>query len=156
MTQRFNVLLFDGFSNHCLANMVEPLRAANTLSRQPLYAWRVQSLDGQPVQSSSGLRVTPDAALGQEAGDVLVVMPSYGFLRLDTPQVMRVVKSAARHHRKLAGLDCTPSTILSGSDNQVGRFLPLFMTWVLVLFFSLASGFGSRVGFLFRRELVFS
>ena len=52
--------------------------------------------------------------------------------------------------------ECTPSTILSGSDNQVGRFLPLFMTWVLVLFFSLASGFGSRVGFLFRRELVFS
>ena len=42
------------------------------------------------------------------------------------------------------------------SDNHLVRFLPLFMTWVLVLFFSLASGFGSRVGFLFRRELVFS
>jgi AraC family carnitine catabolism transcriptional activator len=33
-------LLFPGFSNLCLANAVEPLRAANTLARRPLYRWR--------------------------------------------------------------------------------------------------------------------
>ena len=69
---------------------------------------------------------------------------------------MEIWLSANRARISAKSPICTPSTILSGSDNQVGRFLPLFMTWVLVLFFSLASGFGSRVGFLFRRELVFS
>lgn len=105
MTRQYNVLLFDGFSNHCLANMVEPLRAANTLSRQTLYAWRFCSIDGQPVHSSSGLAVTPDGALGDLNGDVLVVMPSYGYLALDTRPTIRTLLSAASKHAQLAGLD---------------------------------------------------
>ncbi|SLN36583.1 GlxA family transcriptional regulator [Ruegeria meonggei] len=105
MTRQYNVLLFDGFSNHCLANMVEPLRAANTLSRQTLYAWRFCSIDGQPVHSSSGLAVTPDGALGDLNGDVLVVMPSYGYLDLDTWPTIRTLLSAASKYAQLAGLD---------------------------------------------------
>lgn len=105
LTQRYNILLFDGFSNHCLASFVEPLRAANTLSGQSLYTWHFYSQTGAPVQSSSGLRVTPDGASGIETGDVLVVMPSYGFLELDAPETLRALRSAATRHAKLAGLD---------------------------------------------------
>lgn len=105
LTRQFNFLLFDGFSNHCLANTVEPLRAANTLSRQALYAWQFYSPDGQAVQSSSGLQVTPHGALGQESGDVLVVMPSYGFLGLDTAPISRALRAADKRHAVLAGLD---------------------------------------------------
>lgn len=105
MEQVFNFLLFDGFSNHCLANMVEPLRAANTLSRRALYSWQFFSPDGQPVQSSSGLLVTPHGALGDETGDVLVVMPSYGFLTLSTEATAQTLRAAAKRHGKLAGLD---------------------------------------------------
>lgn len=85
--------------------MVEPLRAANTLSRQALYAWRFCSLDGNSVQSSSGLEITPHGALGDQAGDVLVVMPSYGYLKLDTRTTIRALLSASRKHAQLAGLD---------------------------------------------------
>ncbi|MEM1315221.1 MAG: hypothetical protein AAGI51_11740, partial [Pseudomonadota bacterium] len=53
--ERFDLLLFDGFSNLCLANAVEPLRAANMLSRRPLYAWRLLSIAGASATSSSGL-----------------------------------------------------------------------------------------------------
>ncbi|WP_170574182.1 GlxA family transcriptional regulator [Ruegeria atlantica] len=105
MTCRYNILLFNGFSNHCLANMVEPLRAANTLSRQSLYEWRFYSLDGKAVQSSSGLIVTPHGALQDQCGEILVVMPSYGYLALDTRETIRALLSAARHHAQLAGLD---------------------------------------------------
>ncbi len=106
--QRYNLLLFDGFSNHCLANLVEPLRAANTLAGQQLYAWRFYSLDGAPVQSSSGLRVSPHGALGGETGDVLVVMPSYGYLDLAVPDTLRALRRAATRHTRLAGLDTGP------------------------------------------------
>ncbi|WP_050603920.1 GlxA family transcriptional regulator [Ruegeria sp. 6PALISEP08] len=105
LPQYFNILLFDGFSNHCLANMVEPLRAANNMSRQALYAWRFCSLDGAPVHSSSGLSVTPDGAIKDQNGDVLVVMPSYGFLKLDTRATARAILAASKRHRQVAGLD---------------------------------------------------
>ena len=105
MAQKYNILLFDGFSNYCLASLVEPLRAANTLAGQPLYAWSFYSLDGESVQSSSKLCVTPDGALGIESGDVLVVMPSYGFLNLATSETLRALRRAATRHKKLAGLD---------------------------------------------------
>ncbi|KUJ81432.1 GlxA family transcriptional regulator [Ruegeria profundi] len=105
MNCRYNILLFDGFSNHCLANLVEPLRAANTLSRQRLYSWHYCSLDGGPVQSSSGLEVSPHGTLRDQSGDVLVVMPSYGYLALDTRETVRALLAAARRHTQLAGLD---------------------------------------------------
>ncbi len=85
--------------------MVEPLRAANTLSRQTLYAWRFYSLDGEAVQSSSGLVVTPHDALNDQSGDVLIVMPSYGYLKLDNRATIRALLTAARNHGRLAGLD---------------------------------------------------
>ncbi|WP_298849947.1 GlxA family transcriptional regulator [uncultured Ruegeria sp.] len=105
LLQQYNILLFNGFSNHCLANMVEPLRAANNLSRQSLYTWRFCSIDGEPVHSSSGLVVIPYGAISDHQGDVLVVMPSYGYLKLDTRSTTRAVLAASRRHRQVAGLD---------------------------------------------------
>ncbi|QUJ75993.1 GlxA family transcriptional regulator [Sulfitobacter albidus] len=105
MCQRLTVLLFDGFSNHCLANMVEPLRAANTLSGRCLYDWRFCSLAGGPVRSSAGLQVAPEGALHDQRADMLIVMPSYGFLELDTRATAHALNRAARRHRMLAGLD---------------------------------------------------
>lgn len=101
----FDFLLFDNFSNHCLANTVEPLRAANTLAGKQLYEWRFLTLDGAPATSSSGMRVTPLDALRHSQGDLLAVMPSYGFRAIDGPEVITQLRRAARRYQKLAGLD---------------------------------------------------
>jgi transcriptional regulator GlxA family with amidase domain len=101
----FDFLLFDNFSNHCLANTVEPLRAANMLSGKQLYAWRFLTLDGTPATSSSGMQVTPQDALANTQGDLLAIMPSYGFRAIDGPEITTQLRRAARHYRKLAGLD---------------------------------------------------
>ena len=74
------ILLFDRFSNHCLANAVEPFRAANMLSRKELYRWQFVTWDGRDVVSSSGLPVTPGARLADHpGGDYLFLLPSYGY-----------------------------------------------------------------------------
>lgn len=104
-TQVYDVLLFDNFSNHCLANTVEPMRAANMLSRQPLYAWRFLTPDGAPVHSSSGLQVAPHDRLAAGRGAMLLVMPSYGFRDLDGWATQRALRAAARRYPVLAGLD---------------------------------------------------
>lgn len=105
-SREISVVLFDQFSNHCLANAIEPLRAANTLSRKSLYRWRFFSIDGAPVVSSSGLPVTPAAALAASGpGDCLFVMPSYDFLHHTNPRNLRALRAAAGRHASVAGMD---------------------------------------------------
>ena len=103
--RKVGVLLFQHFSNHCLANAVEPLRAANGILGRAAYRWEYLTLDGRPVTSSSGLPVSPGGALAGAAGDVLFVMPSYGFRTLGTPACLRGLRAASRRFSRLVGMD---------------------------------------------------
>ena len=102
---QISILLFDRFSNHCLANVLEPLRAANDLSSQQVFEWNIVVLGGQRVRSSSGLRLEADAQLADMRGDILIVMPSYGFLTHANVTSSRALRAAARRFDILAGLD---------------------------------------------------
>lgn len=112
--QSFDILLFDNFSNHCLANTIEPLRAANTLSRKSRTHWHFLTLDGTPVVSSSGLQVAPHGALKDGTGTTLFVMPSYGFRDLEGWDITRQLRAAAKKYTSLAGLD-TGSWLLANA-----------------------------------------
>ncbi|MDE2334486.1 MAG: AraC family transcriptional regulator [Rhodospirillales bacterium] len=61
-------LLIPNFSLLSYACAIEPLRAANTLSRAPLYRWHHISPDGDPVAASNGVTVMPDLRLEDAAG----------------------------------------------------------------------------------------
>ncbi len=100
------VLLFERFSMHCLANTIEPLRAANGLLGRSAYRWEVLTLDGQPVTSSSGFTITPERRLSRApGGDMLVLLPSYGARAYATPDCNRALRAAARRFSTLVGLD---------------------------------------------------
>ena len=115
------VLLFPAFSNHCLANAVEPLRGANMLSRRALYDWQFLSLDGADVASSSGLTVQPQARLSDHpGGDYLLVMPSYDFEPHATPALTRALRAAAGRFRAVVGLD-TGSYLMAAAGLLDGR-----------------------------------
>ncbi|MGH1414218.1 MAG: GlxA family transcriptional regulator [Pelagimonas sp.] len=105
-TRQVGVLLFPDFSNHALANAVEPLRAANFLARQTLYEWQFLGITKEVVNSSSALPVTPDGTLSQHpGGDLLIVMPSYGFQDQGSPQTLRALRAAKSRFDQIAGLD---------------------------------------------------
>ncbi len=56
------------------AAAVEPLRAANRLSEQPLFEWRLFSRDGRPVRASNGIDVEVHDAIGSKLSvDLLLV-----------------------------------------------------------------------------------
>jgi AraC family carnitine catabolism transcriptional activator len=119
--QRIGVLLFDQFSNHCLANALEPLRAANMLAGRALYEWNILSTGGGPIVSSSGLSIAADAALGDSGrGDVLFVIPSYGHTRHDTPQTARMLRAASGRYPVMVGMDMG-SWLLAAADLLNGR-----------------------------------
>lgn len=114
--QTIQVLLFEQFSNYCLANAIEPLRAANTLSGRTLYKWEFATIDGGPVNSSSGLPVLPAQKLSEATGgDFLFVMPSYGVRGHATPKTARALQAAANRFAHIAGFD-TGSWLMAAAD----------------------------------------
>jgi len=103
------VLLFDSFSNLCLANCLEPLRAANTMTGRHAFDWRILTPDGAPVLSSSGMQVVPHAALPTlRDSDYLFITASYDHERYDTAGSRHALRRASRNAAVSVGLDAGP------------------------------------------------
>lgn len=118
---RVSVLIFDQFSNLCLANCLEPMRAANTVTRSAAFDWSILTPDGAPVTSSSGMQVLPHAALGDMAPcDYLFVHASYGHEALNTAPMRRAITRAARQADVVVGLDAGP-WLLAAAGMLEGR-----------------------------------
>lgn len=118
--QQIDILLFDAFSNHCLANTLEPLRAANSIAGRPVYRWRVLTVSDRFVTSSSGLRIEADGVLADGQGDLLIVMPSYRVRDYSGGAARRRLRGAASRYRALAGFD-TGSWLLADAGLLNGR-----------------------------------
>ncbi|WP_343562585.1 GlxA family transcriptional regulator [Kiloniella sp. b19] len=115
-TCKIGVLLFPEFSNHCLANAIEPLRAANTFLGESYYRWEFLTVDGETVHSSSGLPVAPEKTLfDSTGGDYLFVLPSYEFRQFVKPKYLRALQSAAKRFENLVGMD-TGSWLLAAAE----------------------------------------
>ena len=119
-TVRVDVLLFDHFSNHCLANAVEPLRAANDLSGETVFEWEFLSLDGAPVVSSSGMEIATHGRLYQHSGDMLFVIPSYGFRTHSDTLSWAGLRMAAQRYGALVGFD-TGAWLMAAAGLLDGR-----------------------------------
>ncbi len=120
-----DILLFDGFSNHCLANTLEPFRAANRLAGEALYHWRVLTPDGGAARSSSGLTLLPDGALRaveapETRPDMLIVAPSYGHRALAVPDTTRALRAASARAGLTIGLD-TGAWLMAAAGLLDGR-----------------------------------
>lgn len=68
-------LLIDRFTLVALATAIEPLRVANSVSGETLYEWRTIAVDAEPVASSDGVEVVPDATVADDDRyDVVIVV----------------------------------------------------------------------------------
>ena len=120
--RRIALLLFDRFSNLCLANCLEPLRAANTLTGKKGFTWQILTPDGLPRRSSSGIEVLPHAALGDMSKvDFLLVLASYDHDRHDTAATRRMLRDGARKAKVVVGLDAGPWLLASAGLLQGRR-----------------------------------
>ncbi|MDC0948881.1 helix-turn-helix domain-containing protein [Gammaproteobacteria bacterium] len=100
----FTVLLFDGFSNMVLASTLEPLRDVQRRSDAAI-DWRICSIDGAAVRSSSGLTIQPDCRIDTAERDTLIVIVGYGARRYTQPLILKAIRQAARACRQVIAVD---------------------------------------------------
>lgn len=99
-----------------VASVIEPLRAANRISGQELYRWRLFSPDGLPVETASRIPVPVDGPFRPDKeGDPLFVLASYQWRRSDTPGLRMQLSRTARHRRMVAGIE-SGSWLLAGAS----------------------------------------
>lgn len=102
----YGFLLLPEFSNLCLANAVEPLRAANHFAVSRLYNWSLLSPDGQAITTSSGLTVAADSALSEvKRLDILFAVAGYDYRRMVSRELNAELRRFARAGCLIAGLD---------------------------------------------------
>lgn len=111
--QTLAFLLLPQFSLMAFSSASEPLRAANQLSRKPLYDWILLSPDGQPVESSNGMvSMVHHAMADAPRADLVVVCASFDPQRAATPKVLAWLRRMAAVGTTLAGID-TGSHVLA-------------------------------------------
>ena len=97
-----------------LASALEPLRDVKLRSIRANLSWRINSIDGDPIQSSSGLTVTPDGAFDpNDNARVLVLIAGYHVRRHDTKELIQRLRSACRNSPLVLALDTAPWLLAS-------------------------------------------
>ena len=108
-------LLFEKFSNLCLANCLEPLRAVNDFSERDIFEWIFISVDGGPILSSSGLPVmTEPTSINLKKIDYLFVTSSYDYIFHANKECSHAIRTLASKSNILIGLD-TGSWLLANA-----------------------------------------
>ena len=95
---------------------VEPLRMANRMRGEQLYRWRIVSVGGAPVASSSGLSVQIDGDLGSvENADLVIVCAGEQVQRHVDKTCLAWLRRLAQRRIPLGAI-CTGAYLLARAD----------------------------------------
>jgi transcriptional regulator GlxA family with amidase domain len=107
--QSVGFLLVPGFAFMSYAAAVEPLRAANLISGEPLYRWWHAAPGGKPVMASNGLAIIPDAGTGSDRDvDMLFVCAGGNPATFNDRHVFAWLRKLARRGVTIGGISGGP------------------------------------------------
>jgi len=77
-TTKVSILVLPESSMMSLSAIIDPLRAANRLSRLPLFEWTLYSFSGDPIELTCGIKIAVDKALNNcHTADVICVVAGF-------------------------------------------------------------------------------
>ena len=89
-----------------LSSIIDPLRAANRLSRLPLFDWQIISMDGGPITLTCGIEIKVDGALTKHlAGDMLVVLAGFAQALHAPSNRLAALRASANHFKIVCGVE---------------------------------------------------
>ena len=113
LPQRIGFLLVPRLSLIAFTSAVEALRLANRAAGRALYAWKLVSVDGRPVTTSSGVVLHPEGGLeAAEDCQTIVVCSGVEVHRFDDQPLRSWLRRAGRTGIDLGAL-CTGSHLLA-------------------------------------------
>ena len=108
--------LVPDYSFIAFSSAVEPLRMANRMRGEQLYRWRIVSVGGAPVASSSGLLVQIDGDLGSvENADLVIVCAGEQVQRHVDKTCLAWLRRLAQRRIPLGAI-CTGAYLLARAD----------------------------------------
>jgi AraC family transcriptional regulator, glycine betaine-responsive activator len=119
--KRFVFLLLDRFTMLSFAGAIEPLRIANRVSGQELYAWVLAGEGGEYATCSNGAAFKLDMGLDEiDREDVLLVCGGIDVQRAATRGVLNWLRREARRGATIGGL-CTGAYAVAKAGLLDGR-----------------------------------
>ena len=108
-TRTLGLLLIDGFALMSYASIVEPFRAANSLSGRTLYRWTHLSVAGPVARASNGTAIVVDSQVGEPLScDALFVFAGGDPRAFEGPRTLDWLRGAARSGMAIAGVSGGP------------------------------------------------
>ncbi|MCG7505657.1 GlxA family transcriptional regulator [Mesorhizobium retamae] len=99
-------LVFSGASIMCVASALDPLRAANRITGETLFDYRLVSVTGDAPVTTCGLPVAVSGRFDSaEAVDMLVVIAGFGTQNYATSALLAGLRRAARTARAIGGVE---------------------------------------------------
>ena len=111
-TQEIGFYLVPGFALMGFSAAVEPLRAANRLSGKQLYNWSILTSDGESLEASSGISITPQFSIENTKIKYDMVIICSG---MNSQQVRKIPK-LYDWIRKMARNGCVMGAISTGAE----------------------------------------
>ncbi len=112
-TRSYSFFLVPHFTLLAFSSAIDPLRMANQLSNQELYRWRTISSDGEPVTSSSGIRIPADSSINDELNATAIfVCGGIDVQKLFDPKILPWLRKLA-NRKIILGALCTGSYVLA-------------------------------------------
>ena len=103
---KVTLLVFSGSSIMCVASAVDPLRAANRITGETLFDYRLVSMTGDAPVTTCGLPVAVSGRFDPaEAADMLVVIAGFGTQNYATSALLSGLRRAARTARAVGGVE---------------------------------------------------
>ena len=103
---KVTLLVFSGSSIMCVASTVDPLRAANRVSGEVVFDWKIVSVGGDPPVTTSGLPVAVSGRFDPaEATDVLILVGGFGTRDQASRELLAGVRRVAKAARACGGVE---------------------------------------------------
>ena len=100
------VLLLPESSIMSLASVLDPMRAANRVTAEPVFHWTLLSPEGRPVELTCGIPIPVDGRFCETvAGDILVVIAGFHQERHANRQFIARLKKASARFALVAGVE---------------------------------------------------
>lgn len=105
--QTVEILLLPQTTLILASNLIEPLRAANRLLGEAFFSWRLSSLDGEAVTTTSGVELATHGRFDPAVDKTtpLLIASSYGGAAVCTPALRRQLAIAAAHRPLIGAAD---------------------------------------------------